>query len=51
MKAVQENTDAIVSELRQIKGVSIQIAGLTALNAYYAALNERNTRLSLLLDA
>ena len=47
VKAIQENTSAIVSELRQIKGYTIAITELTALNAYYAALNERNTRITM----
>lgn len=47
VKAIQENTTAIASELRQIKGYTIQIAQLSALNAYYAALNERNTRITM----
>lgn len=45
VKSIKENTDIMVSELRQIKGYSIAIAELTALNAYYASLNERNTRI------
>ena len=47
VKSIQENTSAIASELRQIKGYTVQIAQLTALNAYYAALNERNTRITM----
>lgn len=47
VKAIQENTNSIASELRQIKGYTVQIAQLTALNAYYAALNERNTRITM----
>lgn len=47
VKAIRENTSAIASELRQIKGYTVQIAQLTALNAYYAALNERNTRITM----
>ena len=47
VKAIQENTSIIASELRQIKGYTVQIAQLTALNAYYAALNERNTRITM----
>ncbi len=47
VKAIQENTSQIASELRQIKGHTVQIAQLTALNAYYAALNERNTRITM----
>lgn len=47
VKAIQENTAVIASELQQIKGYTIQIAELSALNAYYAALNERNTRITM----
>lgn len=47
VKAIQENTSAIASELRQIKGYTVAIAQLTVLNAYYAALNERNTRITM----
>lgn len=47
VKAIQENTAVIASELQQIKGYTVQIAQLTALNAYYAALNERNTRITM----
>lgn len=47
VKAIQENTATIASELQQIKGYTVQIAQLTALNAYYAALNERNTRITM----
>ena len=47
VKAIQENTAVIASELKQIKGYTVQIAQLTALNAYYAALNERNTRITM----
>lgn len=47
VKSIKENTDIMVSELRQIKGYSIAIAELTALNAYYASLNERNTRITM----
>lgn len=43
--AIQQNTAAIRSELAQIKGYTIQIAQLSALNAYYAARTERNTRI------
>lgn len=47
VKSIKENSDAMVSELQQIKGYSITIAELTALNAYYAARTERNTRISM----
>lgn len=47
VKAIQENTAVIASELKQIKGYTVQIAQLTALNAYYAALTERNTRITM----
>ena len=47
VKAIQENTNMIASEVRQIRGYTVQIAQLTALNAYYAALNERNTRITM----
>lgn len=43
--SIQQNTAAIRSELAQIKGYTIQIAQLSALNAYYAARTERNTRI------
>ena len=47
VKSIKENSDAMVSELQQIKGYSIAIAELTALNAYYAARTERNTRITM----
>ena len=47
VSAIQANTSRIASELRQIKGYTVKIAELTALNAYYAALNERNTRITM----
>ena len=47
VQSINENTQRIASELRQIKGYTVQIAQLTALNAYYAALNERNTRITM----
>lgn len=47
VKSINENTQVIASELRQIKGYTVEIAQLTALNAYYAALNERNTRITM----
>ena len=47
VKEIQQTTNSIENELRQIKGYSIQIASLTALNAYYSALNERNTRITM----
>ncbi len=50
VKSIKKNSDAMVSELRQIKGYSIAIAELTALNAYYAARTERNTRISMYYD-
>ena len=42
--AIQQETAAIRNELAQIKGHTIRIAELAALNAYYAKLTERNTR-------
>lgn len=47
VKSINENTQTIATELREIKGYTVQIAQLTALNAYYAALNERNTRITM----
>lgn len=47
VKSINENTQIIASELQQIKGYTVQIAELSALNAYYAALNERNTRITM----
>ena len=47
VKEIQQTTNSIEKELRQIKGYSVQIASLTALNAYYSALNERNTRITM----
>lgn len=47
VKEIQQTTSSIESELRQIKGHTVQIASLTALNAYYAALTERNTRITM----
>lgn len=47
VKEIQKTTDSIESELRQIKGYTVQLASLSALNAYYAALTERNTRITM----
>lgn len=47
VKEIQQTTSNIESELRQIKGYTVQIASLTALNTYYAALTERNTRITM----
>ena len=47
MSAIQENTKVIAAELQAIEGYTIRIAELTAMNNYYAALTEMNTRLSL----
>ena len=47
VKSINENTQIITSELQQIKGYTVQIAQLTALNAYYAKLTERNTRITM----
>lgn len=47
VKSINENTNTIVSELQQIKDYTIRLTQLTALNAYYAALNERNTRVTM----
>lgn len=47
VKAIQQTTNAIAQELVQIKGYTIALTQLSALNAYYARLNERNTRISM----
>lgn len=47
VKEINTNTSAIVSEVQKIRNNTMQIAQLTALNAYYAARNERNTRISM----
>lgn len=47
VKDINTNTSAIVSEVQKIRNNTMQIAQLTALNAYYAARNERNTRISM----
>ena len=51
VKEIQQTVNSIGNELRnelqKMEGYSIQIASLTALNAYYSALNERNTRITM----
>ena len=47
VKEIRQNTDTIISELQQIGTYTVQIAQLTALNTYYAAMNERNTRITM----
>lgn len=44
VKMIQKTTSAINGELAQIRGYTIALTQLTALNTYYAALNERNSR-------
>ena len=46
VKEIQQNTQVIARELEEIKGYTVQITALTAMNAYYAALNEENTRIT-----
>ena len=41
---IQKTASAINGELAQIRGYTIALTQLTALNTYYAALNERNSR-------
>ena len=43
VRDIQDTTQRIGIELRQIKGYTIAMTEMTALNAYYAALQERNT--------
>lgn len=50
VKTIQEDTQAIASELAQIKGCTLSIAQLSAMTAYYAKLTERNTRISMYCD-
>ena len=45
VKSIQQTTGAIFQELSQIKGYTIAMTQLTALTAYYTALNERNSRI------
>lgn len=47
VKSVQKTVNAVICELQQIKGYTIRISQLTALNTYYAALNERNSRITM----
>lgn len=44
VKMIQKTASAINGELAQIRGYTIALTQLTALNTYYAALNERNSR-------
>lgn len=44
VKMIQKTASAINAELAQIKGYTIAMTQLTALNTYYTALNERNSR-------
>lgn len=45
VKSIQQTTGAVLQELSQIKGYTIAMTELTALTAYYTALNERNSRI------
>lgn len=45
VKSIQQTTGAVLQELSQIKGYTIALTELNALNAYYTALNERNSRI------
>ena len=45
VKSIQQTTGAIFQELSQIKGYTIAMTQLTALTAYYTALNERTSRI------
>lgn len=45
IRDIQENTSRINQELREIKGYTIVQTELTALTAYYAGMQERNTRI------
>lgn len=47
VKEIQSRTNAIERELQQIKGYAVEIASLTALNTFYAATTERNTRITM----
>ena len=46
VKMIQQNTAEIDYELRQIKGLTFNIAQLSALNTYYAAITARNSEIS-----
>lgn len=47
VKMIQKTASAINGELAQIRGYTIALTELTALNTYYAALNERNSRVTM----
>ena len=47
VKSINANTQAIATELRQIKGHTLHIAAASSLIAYYAALTEHNTRITM----
>ena len=44
---IQQNTQEIENELKQIKGYTVSLTELTALNAYYSAVTARNTEISM----
>lgn len=46
VKLIQQDTERIDYELQQIKGLTFNIAQLSALNTYYAAITARNTEIS-----
>lgn len=48
VSAIQRNTNAITSELRQIKGYTIALTELTALNAYYNGLEAHQAEIAAL---
>lgn len=45
VKEIQKNTAQILSEVEQVRGYTIAMTELTALNTYYTAMNERNNRI------
>lgn len=47
VKSINDNTRAIATDLDKIKGHTLQIARSSSLTAYYAALTERNTRITM----
>lgn len=48
VKQIQHNSSQMLTDMQELKGYAITMTQLTALSAYYTALNERNNRITML---
>lgn len=48
VKQIQYNSSQMLTDMQELKGYAITMTQLTALSAYYTALNERNNRITML---